>query len=417
MLAVVMDGESCRMAQATAAEQALPAPQDFQTVQVLTITGGHLIHDIFPSFVAPLMPLIIQKLNLTLALAGSLVAFQQFPSLINPFMGLLADRISLRWFAILAPTITAIAMSLIGVAPSYTVLVILLLVAGLSTAAWHVPAPVMIKRVSGRRVGQGMSFFMVGGELAYAIGPLLAVAAVSWWTLEGTWRLMPLGAAASVLLYWRLRDADARPADNGNGSWGESWREMRRVVLPIVGIIGTQGFMSAALTTYLPTFLSKEGSSLWQAGIAYSIMQAAATVGVLVTGTLSDRLGRRRVLASFLIAGPAVMLLFLTAQGWLVFPILIVLGMVGLTTNPVLMALVQEHSRDHPATGNGIYMALSFAGRSLIVIAVGAMADQWGLRAAFYVCALLSFASAPFVLLLPKRTTADEALHDQPHPA
>jgi len=397
------------MAQATVVQQAsTPSTGSFQTDRVLTLTGGHLIHDMFTSFVAPLLPLIIQKLSLSLTLAGSLVAFQQLPSLINPFMGLLADRISLRWFAILAPAITATAMSLIGVAPSYTVLVILLLVAGLSTAAWHVPAPVMVRRVSGQQVGQGMSFLMLGGELAYTIGPLLAVAAVSWWGLEGTWRLIPLGIAASVILYWRLHDADARPAENGNnnGSWAGSWRELRLVMLPLAGIIVAQGFMSAALATYLPTFLSKEGASLWLAGSAYSTMQAAAAAGSLATGTLSDRLGRRRVLAFALIAGPALMLLFLAARGWEIFPILAALGMTGLATTPVQLTLVQEYSRDHPATANGIYMATSFAGRSLIIIAVGVMADHWGLRPTFQACALLSFAAAPFVLLLPKKTIA-----------
>ena len=202
------------MAQATVVPQtSTPTVRSFQIGSVLTIAGGHLIHDIFTSFLAPLLPLIIQKLSLSLTLAGTLAAFQQLPSLINPFLGLLADRGSLRWFVILAPAVTATAMSMIGVAPSYTALSILLLVAGLSTAIWHTPTPAMIARVSGRQVGQGMSFFMLGGSLAYTVGPLLAVAAVSWWGLEGIWRLIPLGGAASAVLYWRTREivALARP--------------------------------------------------------------------------------------------------------------------------------------------------------------------------------------------------------------
>lgn len=75
-------------------------------------------------------------------------------------------------------------------------LVILLLVTGISTAFWHVPMPVVIARVSGRRVGQGMSFFMLGGELARSVGPVIAVGAVSLWGLEGMWRLIPVGLAA-----------------------------------------------------------------------------------------------------------------------------------------------------------------------------------------------------------------------------
>ena len=399
------------MAQAAATRPvATPVSEGFRTWDVLTIAGGHLTHDIFTSFLAPLLPLIIQKLGLSLMLAGSLASFQQLPSLINPFLGLLADRGSLRRLVVLTPTVTAVVMCLIGIAPSYTVLTILLLVAGFSTAAWHTPTPAMVARVAGRQVGQGMSFFMLGGSLAYTLGPLLAVAAVSWWGLEGIWRLIPLGVAASIMLYWRTRGITWSPsASRANGSWSQSWGELRPVMLPIAGIIIAQGFMTVALGTYLPTFLSLEGASLWQAGSALSIVEMAGAVGALVTGTVSDRWGRRRVLALALLVAPLLMLLFLSVRGWLIFPALLAVGMTALSTNPVMMALVQEHSRDHPATANGLYMATMFASRSLIIVAVGAMADRWGLRPAFQWSALLGFAAVGFVLLLPKKMNLAKA--------
>ena len=137
------------MAQATTVQPTSTAIDDtFQTDKALVITAGHLTHDIFTSFLSPLLPLIIEKLSLSLTLAGTLASFQQLPSLINPILGLMADRGSLRWLVILAPTITAITMSLIGVAPSYIVLSILILVAGVSTALWHTPAPAMMTAVS-----------------------------------------------------------------------------------------------------------------------------------------------------------------------------------------------------------------------------------------------------------------------------
>lgn len=389
----------------TASQKATtPLTGPFQAGSVLTIAGGHLVHDTFSGFVAPLLPLIIEKLSLSLTLAGSLVAFQQFPSLVNPFLGLLADRSNLRWFAILAPTVTAVAMCSIGLAPTYTALVILLLVVGVSSAAWHVPAPVMAARASGQRVGQGMSFFMLGGELARTIGPVLAVGAVSWWGIEGIYRLIPLGMTASAVLYWRTRDLDTHLPGRAGGSWAETWRELRRVMLPIIGIIIARGFMVVSMTTYLPTFLASEGASLWQAGGALSLLELAGAAGALTSGTVSDRLGRRRVLVLVMLAAPAMMLLFLTVREWVILPTLIVLGFIAFSSNPVIMALVQEYGQDHPATANGLYMAIGFVGRSLIVIAVGAMADRWGLRTAFQWSALLGFLGLPFVLLLPKQT-------------
>lgn len=392
------------MAQATAVGDR-PITGTFQTGQVLTIAAGHLVHDTFTSLLAPLLPLIIQRLGLSLTLAGSLAAIQQLPSLLNPFLGLLADRSSLRWFAILAPTVTAVTMSAIGLAPSYTALVILMLVAGVSTALWHVPAPVMITRVSGRQVGQGMSFFMVGGELARTVGPLLAVGAVSWWGLEGIWRLAPLAMAASAVLYWRTREiGDARPVARADGSLAHTWRQLRRVLFLIAGIFIARGFMLAALTTFLPTFLASEGASLQQAGGALAILELAGAVGVLTSGTVSDRLGRRGVLAIVLLIAPVLMLAFLATRGWAMLPLLLGLGFTTLSINPVMMALVQEYGRDHPATANGLYMAVNFAGQSLGIILVGAMADRWGLRAAYQWCALLGFAGVAFALMLPRRS-------------
>jgi len=381
-----------------------PVTDTFQVGQVLTIAGGHLVHDTFTSFLAPLLPLIIQKLSLSLTLAGTLAAFQQLPSLINPLLGMLADRGSLRWFVILTPTVTAITMSFIGVAPSYTMLTILLLVAGLSTAIWHTPTPAMVARVSGRQMGLGMSLFMLGGTLAYTIGPLLAVAAVSWWGLDGIWRLIPLGVVASVMLYWRTRGiVDARSVRRANGSWAESWRELEQVLLPLAGIIVAQGFMLAALSTFLPTFLSSEGANLLQAGGALSIVHLAGVAGSLTSGIVSDRLSRRRVLTLILLASPVLMLLFLAAPRWATIPMLLVVGFAVYSATPVMMALVQEYGRDHPATANGLYMALVFASQSLIIVLVGAIADRWGLRTTFYGCALLGFAGLPFVRLLPKK--------------
>ena len=65
---------------------------EFQTGRVLTIIGGHFVHDTYTAFVAPLLPLIIEKLSFSLTQVGSLWGFFQIPALLNPFIGYLADR-------------------------------------------------------------------------------------------------------------------------------------------------------------------------------------------------------------------------------------------------------------------------------------------------------------------------------------
>ena len=128
---------------------------EFHGGQVATIAGGHFVHDTFTAFLAPLLPLIQDMLGIGYASAGGLVIFTQLPSLLNPFIGYLADRISVRYFVILAPATTATLMCFVGFAPSYMVLVMLLTMVGVSVAAFHAPAPAMIARTSGNRVGAG----------------------------------------------------------------------------------------------------------------------------------------------------------------------------------------------------------------------------------------------------------------------
>jgi FSR family fosmidomycin resistance protein-like MFS transporter len=124
------------------------------------------------------------------------------------FIGLLADRVRMRYLVIITPAITCVVMSLIGLAPNFAILAIMLFITGLSSAFFHVPTPVMMRKISGDRVGLGMSIYMVGGELSRTLGPLMILAAITWWDFEGAYRLIPFGIASSIFLYFRLRKID-----------------------------------------------------------------------------------------------------------------------------------------------------------------------------------------------------------------
>jgi FSR family fosmidomycin resistance protein-like MFS transporter len=183
---------------------------------------------------------------------------------------------------------------------------------------------------------------------------------------------------------------------------------LRHVVLPIAGIIATRTFVTVALSTYLPTLLTREGSTLVEAGGAFSVLMLAGAIGTFATGTVSDRLGRRRVLVLLLFLSPLMMGVFLSVSGWMVLPVLFALGFIANSTSPVLLAMVQESASDHPATANGVYMALEFVGGAIITVIVGAIADAIGLRMAFALSAVVAICAVPFVFLLPrhKRSTA-----------
>lgn len=383
-------------------------PGKFRTGDVVAISVGHFFHDIFGSFLAPVLPLLIEKFSLSYTLAGLLQIAQRTPSLLNPLVGLVADRTSARILVILGPSCTALAMGMLGLAPSYGVVFALLLAGGFSSAVFHVPAPVLVSdSAGGRSRGRGMSFFMLGGELARSIGPLIILSGISLWGFSGTYRLIPLGFGASIFLYLRLggfKGAEtARRRPGKAAGLRQSLMEARGFLLLILGLVLTRHLLVGALTAFLPVYMSSRGAGLWTAGGALSIVQFAGAAGALASGSISDTLGRRNMLLILTITGPMLMGFFLVASGPVLVLLLILLGFVVLSTQPVMLALVQDMSQDRPAFYNGIYFSMSFFVSAVSGLLIGFLGDMIGLRGSFAVCAAFSLLGIPLVLRLPGR--------------
>ncbi len=375
----------------------------FQKGRVLLLSACHFIHDIYSSFLAPLLPFIIEKFSLNLTQAGLLSTIMQIPALLNPVIGKLADRTSVRYFIILAPAMTAIPMSLLAMAPNYIVLLALLFVAGVSVSLFHVPAPVMVYRVSGGKTGRGMSFFMTGGELARTLGPLAIIGAVSVLGFDGYYPVMIIGILASLLMYFKFRDIPIISSSSEKPSIRRTMKELKGILVPLAGIVIVRGFMHASLTAFLPLYIMQETADVWLAGISLSLFEAAGVVGILTIGTLSDRFGRRNMLLFSLVIAPISLLVFISSPAWLQFPALILTGLTLLSTTPVMLAMIQEATAEGSSSANGLFMMISFLARSAVVVVVGFTADHIGLERTYILSALLGLLGIPAILMLPGR--------------
>jgi FSR family fosmidomycin resistance protein-like MFS transporter len=388
---------------AHSAEEHEVRADEFHLGGVATISAGHAVHDTFTGFLRPLLPTFIENLALTNAQAGLLTVFMQWPSLFQPVLGHIADKVSLRPFFIMAPTVTAVAMSFLGVAPTYATLAMLLLVAGVSSASLHAAGPAVIGRLSGKKLGRGMGLWMVGGELGRTLGPVTVVTTVQLIGLKGTPWLMIAGPITSILLYLQLRTVEDVITRSGKElPLRRVIRAMGPVMAPLAGVVVARAFLSASLSTYLPVLLTEQGASLWLAGASLTLFEAAGVAGALLGGTMSDRLGRRRVLFSAMSVASVFIFVFLNATGWLQFPLLLVLGFTVLSTTPVFLAIVQERFPENRALATGVYMAINFVVRAGVVVILGAVADGYGMRSAFLVSGLISLLGLPLIFLMPR---------------
>ena len=378
----------------------------FQTNRILLICGGHTVHDMFTAFIAPLLPLLIDKLGLSLVMAGSLSVFSQLPSLLSPLIGYLADRFTVRYLVIFAPAVTATLATLIGFMPTYGTAALLLFTAGLSVMSFHAPAPAMIAHISGDKVGRGMSFFMAGGELGRTIGPLLVGFGVAQWGMEGLWRMMFFGWLASFILFLRLRDVSAKRGPR-KSKGKPVFKRFARVFGPLFAVMMFRNLSVTSLNVFMVVFLvDVRGYDLTMATAALALYEFAGVGGALAGGTLSDRFGRRRMVAAAAFIACPLMILFAHVEGVLLIPVLIALGGTALSVTPVFQALVQDQLPDNRAAASGMFILYAFGVRAIAVIIAGALGDALGLQTAFTVAALVSLISLPMIMTLPSSPKA-----------
>ena len=385
----------------------MPKQKDFKTNHIVLISSAHLFHDTFTSFLAQALPILIEKLGISNTLAGLLSIIQRIPSLFNFLVGIMVENIKARYLVIFTPAVTSIAMSLIGVAPGYIFLAIILFISGISSTLFHVPAPVMIKKLSGSRIGKGMSFFMLGGELARTLGPLVIVGVVSLWGLEGTYKLIPFGLAASVFLFIKLRKIDISSSFEGPRTKPEYWKIFKKflpVFISIGGITFFRAAIVASLTLYLPVYITENGGEYWFSGISLSVLQLSGAFGTFYGGTISDKIGRKSSLLIITIVSPLLMYIFTFIQGFWTIPLLVLMGGFLISSTPILLAVVHELETQRLAFVNGVYMTINFTMSSLMVLLVGIASDFWGINFTYKVSAFIGLIAIVFVLFLPVKS-------------
>lgn len=398
---------------ATAPERAAAAPTApatgagdaaFERTTVTLMSGAHFVHDTYPAFVGTLLPLLIPKLGLSMAEAGLLATGVRWTGALQPVLGYLSDRTDARYWVIVTPAATAIAMSMVGIAPGFVAAFVLLLVAGASSAAFHPAAAATVTRASGNRWGKGTSYFMTGGELGRALGPLFIAAVVAAVGLEWSWVALGPGLVASFLLYSRIRHSPSLVRSGTPDALGLALRRARRPVAVLMIIATLRSMANAGIVVFLPTLLVLNGSDLLAAGAAVTAYEIGGTAGAFVGGTASDRLGRRSVLGLGLLLGlPIMASAVLIGAGPAQLAILAVAGFALLSGSPVQIALMHELLPNNRSVATGLVYLMTITGSIVASVMIGVVADTTGLRAALLISIAVGGLALLAVPTLPRR--------------
>lgn len=388
-------------ASASAAQK--PGSTSFNLGKVLSMSSAHGIHDTYASFLAPLLPVLIERMSLLKVSAGLFLVFQQGPSVLQPVIGHLADRVNFKHLVILAPAITAVTMSLFTISRNFWMAAILLMISGLASATLHAVAPAIISRFSGKQIGRGMSFWMISGELGVMLGPLLIASTITSFSIQAAPWLMVGGLVSSLALIVILKNVEFISPEITSKPLKESRKKIMSIFLPLAGILIARALLRSAVETYMPVYLTEKGVSLWLAGASLTILEGAGILGILLAGSINDRIGPHWIFLGSLLGSPLLLYLFLNSSGSGEVVLMILLGMVSLCVVPVGMAVTQENFPENRSFANGLYLAILFLANSAAGVIMGGMADSMGTPQAFLWSVLICLLGVPFVFLLPRQ--------------
>ncbi|MGI8826742.1 MAG: MFS transporter [Chloroflexota bacterium] len=402
------------MSIADVAENKSSAPAiDYPAVSLISF--GHTFNDLSGNFMTSLTPYLVLRGEISLTLAGFvLLVYLIASSILQPIFGLLSDRTGRRIFVVASPLWVGTAAALFGLAGNAGILLILVAIGGVGSAAFHPQAASMVDGLSKLRKGWTMSLFSMGGNIGFALGPVAAAVAA----LVGLhWSLVYVLPAICLSLLLFLR-APAPPVANQLFSFKDlsrAVRKARRGLGGVVGVIALRSGAQFALILLLPLYMHARGFSP-QLGSYYAfVLSVAGAGGGLLGGRLSDRYGRRIVVVGSLLLSAPLLGLVLVTSSWLVWPLLVFAGVALLASNSVTVVQGQELLPASTGIASGLTLGFAFGLAGVLTTALTSMSAHTGVGTAIAVVPALPVIAALFALFVPetaRRMGALQTEHD-----
>jgi len=364
-----------------------------EKIPLLLMFLGHICVDASQGILPVVLPKLKEALELNYFQVGLVVTVLNITSsVIQPIFGYISDKVRTAWFVPVGILWTALMMGTLGWVPNYLSVVLLVGFAGLGTAAFHPRAMMVVYHVSGGRKGFGTAVFSTGGNIGFALGPMVGTLLVLGFGLHATVGLVGPGALlALVILFWpgdflqREAPKKGKPTSSGEAPHDLLWVSLILTCL----IVTLRSWVYISFITYLPMFLQEQGLPLKTGSLMLTVFLAGGAAAGLYGGHLSDRVGRRRVIVVSMLLYPVFMSLMIVSTGPVLWVLAAASGAALLASFSVTIVLAQEILPRNLGLASGLILGLGFGMGGLGTAVSGLIADAIGLYKTVWILALV----------------------------
>ncbi|SDX80621.1 MFS transporter, FSR family, fosmidomycin resistance protein [Modestobacter sp. DSM 44400] len=380
---------------------------------------AHGVDDLYQGVVPALLPFLVVERHYTYAaVSGLTLAATVLSSVAQPAFGWLTDRRPRRWIIPAGMTVAGVGIAASGLFSTYLLTWLAVAVSGLGVAAFHPEAARAARQASGDST-RAMSVFALGGNVGYAVGPLLATPVLLTIGVRGTPLLiLPVLVMAAVLSARLSRVLDGRAGRRRASMLPvgvDDWPAFGKLTAVVI----VRSILFFGLSTFLALhFIRDLGASTGQAGAVLTVFLVAGASGTLLGGWLADRAGRLICIRlGFSLAIPAVAGLAFVTNRPLAVALVVLTGIAVYLPFSVFVVLGQDYLPNRIGTASGVTVGLAVSVGGLATPALGALADATSLRTVLAVLvALPVIALALSTLLHDPRNRSDADARPGPLP-
>ncbi len=332
-----------------------------------------------------ILPLLIATNGYSYLAAGLLVtAYNVTSSFTQPAVGWLSDS---RGFSISVSAsllLSAVFVALMGIAHDYFLIMLFAVIAALGHACFHPTALSLVSRLcTAENRGRITSYFVVGGNLGYAIGPVLAGVLVWWLGLPGLLLLLIPALCMVFALRFLLPRGLAGVCTERKAEYKHE--EAPASVRPFLILLSAsilRAWAIFAAITFFPMYLVSQGYDLIAASAIMTLMLLAGVTGQFVGGHISDRIGRKEFMVFGLIGAIPTFWLFFVSTGIVSLVAVLLFGFFLWSTFAVAVAMGHELMPGNVGLASGMMLGVAIGFGGLGVAVNGMIADHYSLAAA-----------------------------------
>lgn len=378
------------------------------------LSGGHAATDLSQGAIAALLVFLRPELGLSYTEVTAVVLVATISSsIVQPVFGVWSDQRGAAWLLPGGVAVSGVGIALASVAPTYPLLLLCVFAAGIGVAAYHPEASKFARYVSGRRRAGGMSWFSIGGNVGFALGPLVASSLVLWLGLRGGLLLAVPPVLFAVLLVfvtpYLMGFAPPIPQDRR----ASRAADQPRALALLLGVVSLRSVAHMGLFAFIPLWEVAKGNGEGYGSRLLFLFLFAGAVGTLVGGPLADRIGTRLVTgASHAIAVPLI-IVYVLVGGAVGATAVVLAGGLLIATFAVTLVMSQEYMPGRVGLASGLSIGFSIGLGGIAAVCLGVVADGIGLRTAVIATACGPALAALLTVFLPE-TAPEEAPASSP---